>query len=531
METLFNKQCAGLNRQLAIDNWQSAKECYYRKSYFVLPIAYCLLLITILSSCSVSRSSFTPSKKYSREQLDKDYAIFRGALEESHPGIYWYTPKDEMDSYFDWGKSQIKDSLNEEDFRKVLSYVISKINCGHTVTRSSKAFMSYRDTSNNKIFPLSLKIWPGNAEDTATVAANLFRKDTILTRGVVVKKIDNRPIETIIDTLCQYISSDGHNMTHKFQSLSNRGGFGAAFTSIYGQKENYFIDYLGKDGIEKSATIASYNPRTDTVNRIAISRFAKTTRAERKKQIMKATRSLRIDSMNNAAFMDLGSFGRSLKLKSFFRTSFKEMRRKGTKNLVVDVRGNGGGSVTNSTYLTKFIAGRKFKVADSLYANTRNSRYKKYIEGYFFNRFFMLFVTAKRKDGKYHFGYFERHYFDPKKKNHFDGNVYILTGGNSFSATTLFTQTVKAQDNVFVVGEETGGGAYGNTAWLIPDLTLPETGIRFRLPLFRLVIDKDIPKDGHGVQPEVVAIPTTEAIRRGADYKMDKVMELIRSRQ
>ena len=82
-----------------------------------------------------------------------------------------------------------------------------------------------------------------------------------------------------------------------------------------------------------------------------------------------------------------------------------------------------------------------------------------------------------------------------------------------------------------MVGEETGGGAYGNTAWLIPDLTLPETGIRFRLPLFRLVIDKNIPKDGRGVQPEVIAVPTTEAIRRGVDYKMEKVMDLIRSHQ
>ena len=143
----------------------------------------------------------------------------------------------------------------------------------------------------------------------------------------------------------------------------------------------------------------------------------------------------------------------------------------------------------------------------------------------------MVFMTAKKKDGKYHFGYFERHYFNSKKKNHYDGNVYILTGGNSFSATTLFTQTVKHQDNVTVVGEETGGGAYGNTAWLIPDLTLPETGIRFRLPLFRLVIDKNIPKDGRGVQPEVIAVPTTEAIRRGVDYKMEMVMDLIRSHQ
>ena len=516
--------------KMTICNW--LKNTQQRKAAYNLPVVYCLLSIVILSSCSVSKSSFSPSRKYSPEQLSKDYSIFRGALEESHPGVHWYRSKEEMDSYFAWGESQIKDSLEEEDFRKVLSYVISKINCGHTVVRSSKAFARYRDTSISKVFPLSLKIWhvASSAEsDTVTIAANLIRKDTILTRGVVVKQINHQPVSTILDTLCQFISSDGYNKTHKFQSLSNRGGFGSAFTSLYGLKENYFINYVGDDGSEKSAVIQSYNPRADTLSRAAITRFARISPAERKKQILRAARDLRIDSANKIAYMDLGSFGRSLKLRAFFKSSFKEMRNKGSEHLVIDVRANGGGSVTNSTLLTKFIADKKFRVADSLYANTRNSRYKKYIDGYFFNRLFMVFMTAKKKDEKYHFGYFERHYFKPKKKKHFDGKVYILTGGNSFSATTLFTQIVKPQDNVIVVGEETGGGAYGNTAWLIPDLTLPETGVRFRLPLFRLVIDKDIPKDGRGVLPEVFAGPTTNAIRRGADYKMEKVMELIKS--
>lgn len=514
-------------QQLAMRNWQPVKH-RLRITVPSLLAAFCVLLI--FSSCGVSKSSFNPSKKYSPQQLDKDYTIFRGALEESHPGIYWYSSKDEMDNYFEWGKEQIRDSLNEEGFRKVMSYVVAKISCGHTVARASKAFMKFRDTGINKIFPLSLKIWSGQP-DTVAIAANLFRRDSVLTRGVVVKSIDNKPISKILDTICQYIPSDGHNLTHKYQVLSIRGGFGAAYTSLYGPKENYCIGFIGNDGVERSGSLPSYNPRADTANRVVISRFSKIPPSERKKQMVAATRNLRIDSANKIAYMDLSSFGRGLKLKSFFRSSFKDLRKKKIRNLVVDVRGNGGGSVTNSTFLTKFIADRKFKVADSLYANTRNSRYKKYIDGYFFNRLFMIFMTAKKKDGKYHFGYFERHPFKPKKKNHYKGNVYILTGGNSFSATTLFTQTIKPQDNVTIVGEETGGGAYGNSAWLIPDLILPETRIRIRLPLFRLVIDKDIPKDGRGVLPEVLSTPTTDAIRRGADYKMEKVMELIRTRQ
>lgn len=484
------------------------------------------------TSCSVTNSAYYPSKKYSPQQLQKDYSIFRGILEESHPGIYWYTSKDELDNYFTWGEDQLRDSLTEPQFRTVLSYVAAKINCGHTIIRSSKAFSKNRDTASNRIFPLSLKVWTdGDENKISVVAANLNRKDSVLNRGVVLKKINDTPMSVILDSLSRYISSDGYNLTHKYQTLSNRAGFGSVYTSVFGAKENYLINYLDSSGEEKSIAVPAYNPRTDSFSRNTVSRFAGANPSQRKKLIRQSTRSFHIDSFNAFGLMDLNSFGRNLNLKSFFKSSFRQMHQRSVNHLVLDVRGNGGGSVSNSTVLTKFLINKKFTVADSLYAPTINSRYKKYIGKYFFNRLFMQLMTAKKKDGKYHFGYFERHTFKPKKKNHFGGNVYIITGGNSFSATTLFSQSIKGQANVFIVGEETGGGAYGNNAWLIPDATLPETGVRFRLPLFRLVLDKNIPKNGRGVQPEIESLPTIEAIKRGSDYKMEKVMELIRKNQ
>ena len=45
------------------------------------------------------------------------------------------------------------------------------------------------------------------------------------------------------------------------------------------------------------------------------------------------------------------------------------------------------------------------------------------------------------------------------------------------------------------------------------------------------MINKNIPKDGKGIQPEIEVKPTVDAIRRGADFKMEKVMELIKSHE
>ena len=492
---------------------------------------YLISLIVLFESCGVSKSSISPTKKYSRQQMEKDYDIFQSMLEQTHPGLYWYTSKDSMDSYFKWGRAQIKDSATESSFRNILTYVAARINCGHTTVRSSKAASRFTDTTRPKVFPLSLKLWKANTEgfeDTAAITTNLFRRDSILKRGTIIKSVDGHPMQGLIDTMSRYISSDGYNKTHKLQSISNTGTFGRLYTMLYGVRDKYRIEYVDSTGSTKQVTIPIYDPAKDTLLRRSISTFTPLSKKELKRRRIESTRILKVDSANHTAYMELHSFGRDYKLQKFFRQSFRNLKKYKIGHLIIDVRSNGGGSVTNSTAITKYLIQKPFKVADSLYAVKKRNTYGKYIQNNFFNKLFITFLTKRNKNGEYHFGYFERHYFKPKTKNHFDGKVYVLTGGNSFSATTLFANCIIKQDNVTVVGEETGGGAYGNTAWLIPDVTLPVTGVRFRLPLFRLVIDNSIPKNGRGVIPEVESAPTQKTIAAGTDFKLDKAMELIK---
>lgn len=481
----------------------------------------CLLLI--LSAQTRAQTIPPPLPKMGAAELKEDLVTLKKILEANHPSLYWYTSKDSIDYYFQETIAGITDSLNEVEYKNRLSKLIATIRCGHTTVRFSKAYGKVANRYRFPQFPLALKAW----DDSLVVLASAYRNDSIFKRGTIVTAINGRSPVQILDTLYQYISTDGYGINHKSQIIS--GNFPGWYKTIIGDEDSvYHIRYIDSVGQEKATIIKAYRPVMDTARKSQQVREVPALSSKQLRQLrLLNKRSMVIDTLQSSAFIRLTTFTGG-RLKTFFRRSFKTLAKLSIQHLVIDLRENGGGNVSNSIRLTQYLSNKPFKVGDSVVAVSRRMKYGKYIKPSFIYWLAMNFGGKKMGDGKIHYRRYEQHYFQPKTKHHYNGKVYLIQGGYTFSAATMFISQLQGQSNVKVTGEETGGGYYGNSAMHIPRITLPNTGIVVSLPLYRLVMDKDRPK-GRGIMPDVMIKPSSQAIREGYDIKISEVKKLIKS--
>ena len=479
-----------------------------------------LFIILFFISCSVSKN-YNPDKKYSKEELQQDYTLLRNILEKKHPALYWYTSKDSMDYFFNAGYNAIADSMTELQFGwKILAPLTSTIHCGHTSFSMSKGWNKFIRHKRIPSFPLYMKIW----KDTMVVMANLNKKDSVIKRGTIVTSINGVNSSNIINNMFDYMVEDGYSDNVNYIRLSS--SFPYFHRNIFGLYKTYNVGYIDSNGIEKHTLLSYYNPPDSLEKKKNNGEVFKEKRIKGNR--LENIRSLKEDS--SLYVMTINSFSKG-HLKNFFKRSFRWLRKNDVQNLVVDIRANGGGDINNYVLLTKFLRKTSFKVADTAYANSKNfAPYSNHISSGFFDNIALWFVTHKKKDGKYHFGFWERHTFTPKRKNYFNGNVYVLTNGLTFSASSLFCNAVKGQSNITLVGEETGGGWYGNSGILIPDIVLPNTKLRVRLPFFRLIQYHHISEKGTGVMPDVYVGPALKDVISGDDTKMEIVKKMIKEK-
>jgi hypothetical protein len=479
-----------------------------------------LCIAMLLCGCSATRHTYSPDKKFSPEALQEDVDILWSTFQQCHPSLYWYTSKDSVDNTFTELRTSFKDSLTEPQFRMVLAKALAVIKCGHTSVRASKAAAAFRDTRRTPIFPLHIKTWE---PDSMVVLSNAFRGDSNLTRGTTIRSINGRSVQQLLDSIFQFMSADGWHNSFKYQLLSNN--FPAWYKSVFGLSPQYSIDIITAQGKEATVNIKNFSQvEADSIRKQSPS--VTQTLPVSKPRKHEAERKLTIDTARSLAIMELNTFSRA-QLPGFFRKSFRTLRKLNITNLAIELRENGGGNIMNSTRLAQYISNHPFKVADTVAAKSVRYPRPDLVKNGLIYKLQNWFVASRRSDGRLHYRLYERKFFKPYKKNHFDGQVFILTGGFTFSASTLFINPIKGQKNVTVIGEETGGGAIGNTAVNIPDLKLPNTGVRVRLPLYRLVASSNIPHDGRGILPDIPVPPTSIHLRNRLDPKMLKVYELI----
>lgn len=487
----------------------------------------CIPFLAILFVCiacnTAKKASFSPAKKYTPGQLRQDFSLLQRILKVNHPSLYWYASSDSVNGYFNAIASSLKDSLTEQQFRNKVSWALNKIHCGHTTVRSSKNYTRFLSRRRVAQFPLLLKVW----DDSAVVVGNLQPNDSILKRGTIITAINQFSTKQIIDSICKFIGTDGYSNVFRYQVISFN--FPAYYRNFFGTDSTYAVKYVDSTGIEKETVVKNFEAKADTL----LKRQGPLPEGVQKKQFKKLKllndRSLQVDTALNTAFLSVNTFSEG-KLSRFFRRSFKKIHQQHVKNLVLDLRLNSGGNVLSCVRLSQYLAQKPFHVADTVAAFTRDFPYKKQIKPWFIYWLSMHISGRRYSDDRIHFRYFENHYFKPKARNHFDGNVFVMTGGYTFSAATLVTGNLKGQQNVTIVGEETGGGAYGNSAMFLTTIVLPNTGVRVTLPLYRMVLNASLPKNGRGVFPDVEVKPSSALIRKGIDPKLEKVKELIKQK-
>ena len=482
---------------------------------------YYFLLCCILTACSVS--NYSADKKYPKEKLQEDYTLLRNILEKKHPSLYWYTSKDSMDQYFDDGYKNISDSMTELQFGwKILAPLTNKIHCGHTSFSMSRGWNKFIRNKRIPSFPLYLKIW----KDTMVVTANLNRKDSVIKKGMLITSINGIRNADMIKKMFGSLVEDGYEDNVNYIRLST--SFPYFHRNVFGIYKNYSVQYIDSLGVEKKTNVSLFGLTEDTLKKIKNFPPIKQKHQTRKEKL-ENVRSLKTN--NGISVITINSFSGGSWLKGFFRHSFRSIRKNNIKHVVIDIRANGGGDISNYVALAKYIRNTPFKVADTAVAISKSfAPYTKYIKSGFFNNIGLLFLTKKREDGLYHFGFWERHTMHLKNKNHYSGDTYVLTNGLTFSASSLFCNSVKGHAGVTLVGENTGGGWYGNSGIMIPDITLPNTKLRVRLPMFRLVQYNHIAQKGTGVVPDIYVGPTVESSRKDIDRKMEFVKEMIKEK-
>ncbi|MFY0481319.1 S41 family peptidase [Flavobacterium sp. PLA-1-15] len=531
------------------------------KKYF---LASCLALF--LASCSsVENHNRKLNELKSEKDLKKDVDYTYKKLKRMHPNLYWYISKEKLDFKFDSLKTTITQPMTSFAFYKKIAPIVNEVRQGHMMVYPDTKQLTKKETKElikkgtGPFSQFEFQIF----NDKMYVVKN-NSKDKSIKAGFEVVGIDGKNTADLLNDYKNLFTSDGYNKTYYKYKLGK--GFGGFYTNENGIKDSLLYNFKYNDSVK---TVWIKRKANDTA-KVAVNDTVKTevpkplekivlTKAEKKAKRKAEHRKKNIFGYNdetklynrNLKFIEADSSVAVMKINAFaignhyafYKESFEKIKKNKAETLIIDLRNNPGGRLSEIAELYSYLTDTTMVFTDKSEVATKTSLLKgdyfkggsigmKALKGIFYPLYigYTFFKVKKADDGKFYYATSDSKPQN-KKANAFEGKIYVLINGGSFSASCILSSNLQGAKRATFVGEETGGTYNGTVAGRMPLIKLPNSKLKVRVGLMRISPHYKTDVEGRGIFPDVAITPTLEDRIKDIDPEMNWVMEDIKKHQ
>lgn len=516
-------------------------------------IVLLLLGLTFVHCTSVKKHNAALVKEITVKKMHHDIDFAYKKLQKRHPKLYLYTPKEVMDRQFDSLKKSITTPLTPLEFFTRLSPVVASIKQGHTFT-----YPPTRDYPKKEEEKLKKEIGAFSQFEFEIFQGKLYvikndSKHPEIKIGDELTKVNEQNIPELIKEAKSWITSDGYNTTFQDKFIEKRISAFYYFKNNtahlkdsirfeFNNQNNYWITRKAKDTLNTLEFSRKEYKKFSKAEKDSITNERKRrSKLGYNKKTEEFHRGLSFTAKDSCtAVMRIKSFTEG-NYSAFYKESFELIKKTGTQNLIIDLRNNFGGRLNEIEHLYSYLTtDSTFVFSNPSLVNKKTSLFhndyfkgskplvftiKTILSPVYYS--FLFFKVKKGEDGKYYYGKKAK----PLKinENAFNGKVYVLINGGSFSASSILSTKLKSKKRATFVGEETGGEYNGTVAGFMPILTLPNSKIKIRMGLMYVNAPEKTTVVGHGIYPDITIIPTLENRLKLQDPEMEYILTDIKN--
>lgn len=489
----------------------------------------------------ISQTNFAQSidEAFSQRKMAKDLEIFKNIRIEANSGLYKYRSKKEIDSIYDWAQEELKNIDTYREFYSLISTLTDFEGSLHNNTVLPDKYRNGLKKEKNGYFPIPVKWVDGKWR--------INQKETVIPLGAELISINRRPIDEVIESLYKYYTTDGTNTTGKRIGINYN--FSKYYRINFGLVNEFEVEYKTFNSEEvKTVKVASvgYSQYYKNVE----NRYSKTFDEVNYKDWEEDEIYTFEMTKDSIGILTINSFSMGNKnapehkrYLAFLDSVFTTIQKKDIKDLVVDVRYNGGGTDPNDLVTYSYLTQRTFqentqawisfkRIPFLRYAYTTIPRILRPLGVGKYNRAFQEDFPDEIEGKYYQNSTSEDHKLRYPNEMAFKGNIYLLISPRLASAGSLFAAMLAGQENSFTIGEEAMGGYYGHNGHSPLGYILPKSRLGIFFSVVNLeqdVIKKENQIYDRGIIPDLTIPQSYEDFLNQEDTQMKETLKLIRA--